>query len=357
MTQPNRSLFFASGYASVEQPGIQTFLFDEATGKISAHGSFAGINIPSFLLVHPNQHWLYAVSETGKDSHGSFGEVWALQFEREPFVIQPINHQSSRGDWPCHLQLDATGSWLIATNYGTGNAAIYPVQPDGSLGEMTDFVQHQGTGPNAARQGSSHAHSSMFTPDNRFVIIADLGIDQLVIYEFDSSKGKLMMHSSVNTQPGAGPRLLAIHPNGRWMYAANELDSTVTYYEYDAEHGALLERQTLPTIPPDSPENIVADVHLSKSGGRVYVSNRGHNSIAIYEINDHGHLTLVSIPSCGGNWPRYFALSPGERFVLVANQYSNEICVLPVQAAKEALGAPVSRVTVTGASCIQFINQ
>jgi len=353
MTQSNRSLFFASGYATVEQPGIQTFSFDETSGEIKQIGLFTGINTPSYIIAHPNRHWLYAVSETGQDSHGVSGAVWAFDAR----TLQPINQQSTRGDWPCHLQLDATGNWLIATNYGTGNAAIYPLQADGSLGEMTDFVQHHGTGPNAARQEGAHAHSSIFTPDNRFVIIADLGIDQLVIYEFDSATGKLLLHSSVNTTPGAGPRHLAFHPNDKWMYAANELDSTVTCYDYHAAEGTLNGRQHLPTIPLDSPENIVADIHISKSGARVYVSNRGHNSIAIYEINNNGSLTLVSIPLCGGNWPRNFALSPGERFVLVANQYSNEICVLPVKEGKEALGAPVSRVTVTGASCIQFVNQ
>lgn len=355
MTQSNQSLFFASGYATVEQPGIQTFSFDGTSGEIKQVGSFTGINTPSYIIAHPNGRWLYAVSETGKDSHGSFGEVWAFQFERKPFTIQPINQQSTRGDWPCHLQLDATGNWLIATNYGTGNAAIYPLQPDGSLGEMTDFVQHQGTGPNAARQESSHAHSSIFTPDNRFAIIADLGIDQLVIYKFESSTGKLLLHSSMNTRPGAGPRHLAFHPNGRWMYAANELDSTVTYYEYDAERGALLERQTLPTIPSDSPDNIVADIHVSATGERVYVSNRGHNSIAVYDIGSDGNLTLVNIPTCGGNWPRNFALAPGGRFLLVANQYSNEVCVLPLLQGSEALGAPLERASVAGASCIQFV--
>lgn len=118
MIQPNQSLFFASGYATAGQPGLHSFLFDEATGKITAHGSFTGIEAPSFILPHPNGRWLYAVSEKGKDSHSALGEVWAFQFEREPFAIQPINHQSSRGDWPCHLQLDASRNWLLATNYG-----------------------------------------------------------------------------------------------------------------------------------------------------------------------------------------------------------------------------------------------
>ena len=355
MTTKNQTLILASGYSTAEQPGIQSFLFNESTGELTASGSFTGINVPSFLVVHPNKQWVYAVSETGQSSHGAFGEVWAFQVARDPFLIRPINRQTSRGDWPCHLQLDGTGRWLITTNYGTGSVALYSLLPDGSLGEMTDFIQHRGNGPNAARQEGPHTHSSIFTPDNRFAIIADLGIDQLLFYKFDAKEGKLALHSTVNSQPGAGPRHLVLHSNGKWFYVANELASTVTFYVYDDVNGMLVEKQTLPTIPPDSPENIVADIHISRDDERLYVSNRGHNSIAVFDINDDGSLSLHAIPACGGDWPRNFALAPNGGFVLVANQYSNEICVLPILEGKEALGAPVSRVTMTGASCIQFI--
>jgi 6-phosphogluconolactonase len=283
------------------------------------------------------------------------GAVWAFRFEREPFSIQPINQQTTRGDWPCHLRLDATGKWLLATNYGSGNAAIYPINSDGSLGEMTDFVQQHGKGPNAARQEASHAHSSIFTPDNRFAIIADLGIDQLVIYQFESSTGKLIPHSSVNTRLGAGPRHLAFHQNGKWMYAANELDNTVTLYDYDETKGSLTERQSLPTVPSDSPESTVADIHISATGKRLYVSNRGHDSIAVYDLVSDGSLKLVSIKSSGGKCPRNFALAPVGKFLLAANQNSNEVCVLSILEGMEALGEPVARTTVTGASCIQFV--
>jgi 6-phosphogluconolactonase len=353
MTSTNQTLVFASGYSTAEQPGIQAFLFDETTGELSASGSFTGVNVPSFLVTHPNKKWIYAVSETGLSSHGVFGEVWAFQVEREPFLIKPINHQTSRGDWPCHLQLDGNGRWLITTNYGTGSAAIYPLLANGSLGEMIDFIQHHGKGPNEARQEGPHAHSSIFTPDHRFAIIADLGIDQLCVYQFDAGAGKLIPHGKVESRPGAGPRHLVFHPNGKWFYAANELNSTVTFYEYEGD-GRLIEKQTYPTISADSPENIVADIHLSPDGKRLYVSNRGHNSIAVFHLNEDGSLSLISIPSCGGNWPRNFALAPSGQFVLVANQYSNEICVLPILEGKEALGTPVARVTLTGASCIQF---
>jgi 6-phosphogluconolactonase len=348
------SLLFVSGYGKADRPGIHAFVFDETNGTLTPHGSFGGITNPSFIVIHPNQRWLYAVSETGINSDGKFGEVWAFRFERDPFTIEAINHQTTRGDWPCHLRIDATGNWIIATNYGTGNAAIYRILTDGSLGDMTDFVQHQGRGPNTARQEGPHAHSSIFTPDNRFVIVADLGIDQLVFYEFDSTNGKLSRRGSVHSQPGAGPRHLVFHPNGKWFYAANELSSTVSFYEYD-EQGVLTEKQSLSTIPSDSPENIGADIHLSADGKRLYVSNRGHNSIAAFEVKDDGTLSLHSISSSGGNWPRNFAISPDGKFMLVANQYSNEISVLPILDGKEALGTPVSRITMNGVSCIQFV--
>jgi len=355
MPSNSTSLLFASGYAKADQSGIQAYLFDETSGAITPHASFSGIPNPSFLVVHPNQHWLYAVSETGKASDGKYGEVWSFRFEREPFKIEPLNQQTTNGDWPCHLRMDATGKWIITTNYGTGNATVYPILADGSLGEMADFVQHHGKGPNAARQEGPHAHSSIFTPDNRFVLIADLGIDQLVLYQFDASTGKLKPYATVKSQPGAGPRHLVFHPNGRWLYAANELASSVTFYEYDHGNGQLLEKQHLPTLPPDAPENIVADIHISVDGKRLYVSNRGHNSIAVFDIGNDGGLSSVSIPACGGNWPRNFALAPGGKYLLVANQYSNEVCVLPILEGADALGEAVTRVTMTGASCVQFV--
>jgi 6-phosphogluconolactonase len=158
----------------------------------------------------------------------------------------------------------------------------------------------------------------------------------------------------VHTTPGAGPRHLVFHPNKKWFYAANELNSTVTLYDYDAANATLTERQSISSIPSDAPENIVADIHLDTSGKRLYVSNRGHNSIAVYDVSADGSLTLVSIPPCGGNWPRNFALSPNGQFILVANQYSNELSIMPLTSDKAGIGSPVARATVASASCVQF---
>jgi 6-phosphogluconolactonase len=346
----NKYFVVVGSYASPECPGIYSFLFNDMTGELTTISTFAGIMNASFLVIHPNRRWLYAVSETSKEKHGCLGSVWAFNIKHPQFPIEPINHQSSKGDSPCHLQFDSTGRWLLATNYGSGNACLFPIQSDGSLGEMTDFVQHSG---NRVEGGIPHAHSSIFTPDNRYAIIADLGIDQLVMYKVDTVAGKLLAHSTINTRLGAGPRHLVFHRSGKWLYVANELDSTLTRYDYNAVNGALVERQTLATIPLNSPNNKVAELRISTQGDRLYVSNRGHNSIAVYDIDENGFLKLISIPSCGGDWPRSFALVPDGHHMLVANQYSNNIGVFSINKENRSL-AQIGCVTVTNPSCIQL---
>jgi 6-phosphogluconolactonase len=332
------------------------FRFNDATGTLTACGSYAGIASPSFLATHPNRRWLYAVSETDQHRDGAPGSVWALRIEREPPILQPLNHRPSGGDWPCHVQLDLSEKWLLVSNYASGTVAVLPILPDGSLGETTDLVQHQGRSTHPQRQEGPHAHSATFVPDNRFAIVADLGMDQLLVYAFDSSAGKLVAHTRTDTRPGAGPRHIAFHPSGQHIYGANELDNTVSVYAYEAAHGVLRERQTIDTLPPGAPENTVADIHVSPSGQRVYVSNRGHDSIAVYDVAADGRLARIAIVSCGGNWPRHFALAPGGRFMLVANQYSDEVSVLPLLAGSEAIGAPVASAAVAQASCVQFVE-
>lgn len=347
-----QAMLFVGSYAVPTQPGIHAFHFDVETGKLSAVGSFAGIANPSFLVVHPNRRWLYAVSETKQDD-GAPGSVWAFRVAHEPWSLQPLNHRPSGGDWPCHLQLDATGRWLFVSNYGTGSVGVLPILPDGSLGEMADLVQHDGRGVHPQRQEGPHAHSATLTRDNGLVIVADLGIDQLVSYAFDATAGKLSPHGQTRTRPGAGPRHMAFHPNGHVLYVANELDSTVTVYAYDAANG-LYERQALNTLPPGARENTVAHIHVSSSARRVYVSNRGRNSIAVFDAAADGQLTRIAVPACGGNWPRHFALAPDERFMLVANQYSSELSVLPLRIGSDEIGAPAARAAVPQAACVQF---
>lgn len=356
MTSNSKQALFVGSYASADAPSIYGCLFDSASGELIIESSFTGIANPSFLTVHPNGRFLYSVSETGLGSDGVHGSVWAFRLQPDSLTLEPINQQSTQGDWPCHVEIDGRGQWLIACNYGTGNAALYPLLADGSLGEMQALVQHSGSGPNTARQEGPHAHSAVFTPDNRFVIVADLGIDQLVVYKFDAETGSLTHHAAVPTNPGAGPRHFAFAANGRFLYVANELDSTVTVYSYQPENGTLHAQQTLSTLPAADPTNSVADIHLSATGQHLYVSNRGHNSVAVFEVGENGRLTPLGTPSCGGNWPRHFGVGENGRFLLVANRRSNAIAILPVAADSVGVGTAVNQVSLSQPSCIKFLK-
>lgn len=350
----NDVFLLIGSYADADQPGIRGFQFDQQTGQLTPAGTLVGIPNPSFLTVHPNRRWAYSVGETDR-RHPTPGSVWAVQIDPQAAQFQVGNQQPSQGDWPCHAEIDAAGEWLLVTNYGSGNFSVLPVQANGQLGAPTDTVQHTGSGPNAQRQEGPHTHSSCFTRDGKFAIVADLGIDQLLLYRLDRSSGKLSLHSVAQAAPGAGPRHIACDASGRHVYVANELDSTVTLYDYDGEQGTLSERQTLSTLPAGAPENTCADIHIAPDGTRLYVSNRGHNSLAVYDIAADGRMTLVATPSCGGDCPRNFAISPNGRFALVANQRSDEVCVFPVSAGAQPLGDVVARVRMPAASCIQFV--
>lgn len=339
-------------YAEATEPGVHLFRFDGVTGALTAVGAYTGITNPSFLIAHPNRRWLYVASETSGRIPGS---VWALRLAGDPPTLEPLNQRPSGGDSPCHLQLDASGKWLLASNYSSGSVAVLPIRADGSLGELTDLQQHHGRGPHPERQEGPHAHSAVFAPDNRFVIVADLGIDQLRLYRFDATAGKLVAHDQVDTQPGAGPRHMAFHPDGRFLYVANELNNTVGVYDYIAADGTLRPWQVIATLPPGSTENIVAHIYLSPSGRHLYVSNRGHDSITVFAAADD-EVTIATVAPCGGRWPRHFTPVPGGRFLLVANQHSDEITTLPLLADPPLIGAPVARAAVSRAACVQVIT-
>ena len=353
----SQKVLYVSGYALADELGIHACTFEEDSGELAVHSSFAGIINPSYVLVHPNGRWLYAVSETGQQQEGAPGAVWALRCTREPWSIEPINHQLSGGDWPCHLEINATGQWLLVSNYGSGTVSVLPVLPDGALGEMTDLVQHSGSGPDPDRQEGPHVHSATFTPDQRFVLVADLGMDTIFEYAFDAMTGRLHEHTRVGSRPGAGPRFKVFHPGGQHIYVNHELDNTVVVYDYDAENSRLREQQIVETLPPGAPPSTIAGIQISPSGDRLYVSNRGHDSISVFEIDPDGNLVRLAIRPCGGRCPRNITISPGGRFLLVANQESNEVVVLPVLDSVEALGEAVASINAFGASCMHFVQQ
>lgn len=337
--------FLASGYADAADPGIYGFILSES-GQLTPHGSWAGLPNPSFITVHPDGQ-VYATAEIGD------GVVAALRLGERPGEVQELGQQPSGGPWPCHIVFDPSGSWLAVANYGSGTARLIPRLPDGSLGEPGPIVRHTGKGPNAQRQEGPHAHSTIFSPNGRLAIVADLGIDRLMIYGVGEN-GALEPKGEGVARPGAGPRHMVWHPNGELLYVANELDNTVSAFAFDSAMGTLNEVQYLSTLPPDAPHNQVADIHLDAAGERLYVSNRGHNSIAVFSVAADGGLSPLAIKPCGGDWPRNFAISPDGRFLVVANQNSGNLAVLPVLDGPEALGEPVAHAALPKASCVVF---
>jgi 6-phosphogluconolactonase len=348
-----------SSYAEVGATGIYEGFLATDTGELTLGRTFSGIWNPSFLVIHPVGGWLYAVSETSQHAEGRAGEVWALAPGESGDTIRELNHRSSGGDWPCHLTIAGSGRWLIVSNYQSGSLAVFALQSDGSLGEMTDCVQHHGSGPRADRQEGPHVHSTLFTPDQRFLLAADLGSDLLAMYTFDEETGRLRLHAYVSTPPGSGPRHMVFHPAGQILYLSQELNNTVAVYHYDAQQGTLELQQTLATLPPGHEDSLVAHIHLSPAGERLYVSNRGQNTLTTFAIAPDGQLVAGSWARCGGDWPRHFAVAPGGRFLLVANQKSGDVAVLPLQSTGGIPGIPdlaEMRVNIPGAACVQFAS-
>ncbi|MGA2272263.1 MAG: lactonase family protein [Bryobacteraceae bacterium] len=309
--------------------GIYAYRFDTTSGELKPAGLAVETTNPSFLAVDESGHFLYAVNEAGGK-----GMVSAFSIDRAAARLTLINQVSSKGGGPCHLALDATGRWLAVANYGTGSVAVLPVGAGGRLGEATGFDQHHGSSVNRARQEGPHAHEAVFSPDNRYLLVPDLGLDQVLVYRFDAGKGTISPNDPpfAVLAPGSGPRHLAFHPNGKVVYVINELASTVTAFRYDAAKGALQDFQTLSTLPAHFTQvSTAAEIAVNAAGSAVYASNRGHDSIALFEIQPV--LFKLAEPEHTptlGKTPRHFTLDPDGRFLLVSNQDSDNIVVFHV---------------------------
>ncbi len=316
-------------YTRQQSKGIYAFHFDPATGKTTSIGLVAETANPSFLAIHPNRRFLYAVNEVASFGGQKTGSVTSYSVDPQTHRLTVLNAVSSRGESPCHLTLDKSGRWLFVANYGSGSVAVLPVRPDGSLDEASGFVQHSGNSVNPARQRGPHAHEIVLSPDNRFALVADLGLDEVLVYRIDPDKGDLLPNAGeyVKIEPGSGPRHLAFHPGGRFVYVVNELLSTVAVLTYDPEKGSLKRLQTVSSLPKDFIGNSTcAEISVHPGGRFLYASNRGHDSIAVFAIDPcDGTLTQVEHVATLGKTPRSFAIDPTGAFLFVANQDSNTV--------------------------------
>ncbi len=337
--------------------GIYSFHFDTATGQLTAIGIAAETRDPSWVAVHPGGKFLYAANEAGKAS-----TVSAFAVDAKSGKLTLLNQIPSLGEDPCYLSFDKTGKYLLVANYSSGTSAVFPILADGRLGEHTAFVKDQGaTGPNKERQEAPHAHWIETSPDNRFALVADLGLDEVLVYKFDATSGTLTPNEPAfaRLKAGSGPRHAVFYPNGKFVFAVSELSSTATSFAYDAKKGTLKEIGTASTLPPGfSGRNDVAETAVHANGKFLYVSNRGNDSIAILSI-DPGNRTLSpagGIPT-GGKEPRHFAIDPSGKYLLAENQFSNNIFVFKIDPGTGGLTPTGQVVEVPSPVDIAFLQE
>lgn len=347
----NDYLMYVGTYTKDASKGIYAYRFQASTGRVEPLGLGAEAEHPSFLAVGPGEKFLYAVNELSGE-----GRVSSFSIDHKTGRLKFMNSASSGGSDPCHLAV--AEKWLAVANYGSGTAAIFELGRDGSIARMSDLVQHEGSGPDPKRQQGPHAHSVDFSRDNRFLFVSDLGLDSIVVYRMDSEAGVLSRQNAlrVRGEPGSGPRHLSFHPNGRFVYGVNELNSTVSGYQFDALRGALTPVETVSTLPRAfSGFNLAAEAAVDSSGRFLYASNRGHDSIAVFVIAEsRGTLRPCGHFPAGGRTPRHFALDPGGKFLLAANQDSSVITFFRANRKTGALTATGSALHVPSPVCIVF---
>ena len=325
----NTLVYFGTQTAG-ESDGIYRCLLNSDNGELTGVALAAKIGNPGFLAIHPSELYLYSTGDKLEWDERDAGSVNAFSRELKNGDLKLINRQSSVGSGPCHLSVDDEGKSLFVANYGGGSAAAFPVMSDGSLGEAKSFIQHKGrSGVHPTRQNQSHAHSIFLDLSNRFALVCDLGLDQVLVYKINPAMASLDPHDPpfARVAGGAGPRHLAFHQTRKWVYVLNEINSTVTVFSFDEEIGSLKEEQSISALPKDcNVESTCAEILLSPDGHFLYASNRGHDSLAIYSVNEeNGRLTPVGHQSVLGKTPRNFAFDPSGKFVVVANQDTSDV--------------------------------
>jgi 6-phosphogluconolactonase len=330
VAQSQQELVFVGSGSS----DIEAFRFDAATGALKSLGRAAKIEHPSFLCVSPDHRFLYSVTEGG-DAPASGISAFAIDAKTGRLAF--LNRQPAGGSGPCCVAVDGGGRNVMAANYNSGSFSVFPVAANGALQPMSAFIQDHGSSVNPSRQEGPHAHCVMAGPGDRFVFGCDLGLDKVMIFKFDPGKGTLAANEPAFAQarPGAGPRHIAFHPDGRFAYVINELACTLTACHYDASAGVLQEIQTVSTLPEGfSGVNTCAEVAVHPSGKFVYASNRGDDSIAVFGCDaGNGRLAFIQREPTGGKTPRHFEIDPTGRYLLAANQESNTIVVFRVDTA------------------------
>ncbi len=355
-----KPLVYVGTYGRGSQQGIYAYRMDASSGALEFVSQFpeAGEN-PSFLAIHPERRLLYAVNEIADFDGRADGAVVAFSIEAETGQLTYLNRQPSVGATPCHLSVHSTGRFVLVANYNGGTVSVLPITEDGTLGPASDSAQHHGSSIDPEQQNVPHPHSVSLDPAGRYAFVADKGIDRIAVYELDTELGKLVPNETLwaKVRPGAGPRHFAFHPDRRHAYVINELASTFTAFTYDEASGTLAEIQTVSTLPDGfDGTSYCADVHVSPSGGFLYGSNRGHDSIVIFAIDgETGKLTYVDHEPTRGETPRNFAIDPTGDFLLGANQDTDTIVTFRIDQKTGKLDATGHVTEVPSPVCVKLV--
>jgi 6-phosphogluconolactonase len=350
-------LVFISSFAAGDEGAIHALQLESQSGALEPIHRTTGVEHAFFLALSRDHRFLYSIH--AKQFGGQEDEhVAAYELDGRSGRLTLLNRQSARGTAACYLDVDATGKTVLVANYSSGSVASLPVQENGKLRPAASIVQHTGSSVNPARQKEPHAHCFMISPDNRFAFAADLGLDQVLCYRLDAATATLSPNRQqfVRTPAGSGPRHLTFHPNGKHVYVINELSNSVMHFDYEPNSGVLFEKQTIPTLPEDfKGTSNCADVKITPNGRFLYGTNRGHDSIAAYQIGDDGGLTLIAIEPSRGKGPQNLAIVPGGELLLCANLPGNNVAVFRIdeQAGKlTSVGPPIA---INSPSCIMTV--
>jgi 6-phosphogluconolactonase len=350
-------LVFVTAFARGEQGGIHAYTFDCTSGRLNPVRRTAGVENPFFLALSPNRKFLYSIQ--AKQFGGMENEqVAAYAVVGRTGELRLLNRQSAGGTAACYLDVDRTGRALLVANYASGSVAALPVRADGSLAAHASFFQHRGSSVNPQRQKGPHPHCMVVSPDNKYAFAADLGTDRIVCYKLDPAAAGLTPHEppSAKAPPGAGPRHLAFHPNGKRAYVINELANSVTVFDYDPDSGTLAARQTVSTLPDGfTGTSYCADVKVTPNGRFLYGTNRGHDSVAAYRIGDDGRLSLTAIEPSRGKGPQNLAITPDGAWLLCANMPGDNVAVFRIDPGTGRLKAAGEPVRQTRPSCIMLL--
>ena len=356
----SESLVYFGTYTTGKSKGIYVSRFDSTTGRLTAPELVAEVENPTFLAVAPGEHFLYAVSEVDKIGDQNTGAVKAYAVDAATGRLKPLNQQNSGGAGPCHISVDATGKSLLVANYGGGSIAALPIHADGSLGVATDIIQHSGSSVNTNRQTAPHAHSIYPSPDNRFALPCDLGLDKVFAYRLNPDAARLSAGEPpfATVAPGSGPRHLVFSADGKFVYVINEMGGTITVFSYDAAGAAMTEVQNISSLPKDfTTMNTSAEIVMHPSGKFLYASNRGHDSIALFSVDQQtGRLTFVEHQSVLGHKPRHFTTDPSGHWLIVENQDSDSVVMFAIDTDTGKLKPTGQTLSVGSPVCSVFVG-